>query len=573
MKLSKYFLSITFLLFASGLLAQNASDSIIFKALTDEMSRNLKLKLESNKFPFFIQNTMAEGQYYVGRASLGALIRSMVVPLNNSNFRLMVGDYAVNDENFVSGQQNYNTGGGTNLTLPIDNNYLAIRRVFWSLLDKSYKSAVDNYTQKLSVLKQQNKDKSEIVDDYTRTQPITFITSYTSNKTDKTLWENNIKKISSIFRNYPQIQNSSVDVYFFDSNIYSVNNEGSKIQYNVRVACLLVNASAQAIDGEVLNDHVLCYAPISENLPSVDEITIKVKQMAENLDKRRSAPIIEEAYQGPVVFEGDALAELFNNKLFTNNGLLTAREPLYAVVTAKGMNNKIENKIGKRLCVENVSIVSEPTMKTFENTPLVGSYEIDGEGVIPQKDLMLVDKGILKTLLSDRVPTPKIKESNGASRFTIFGNRQKSPGVINISYSGGQTYNDLLKSVAVETTKSGLEYFYVVKKFETTNIAQYIQPGSSGLTKPAAIYKVSAKTGEETLIRCANISEFPLLSLKYALGGTNGKIAYNIVANQVITMSYVVPKAMAFNDISIEKDNSPKGKLPIVESPLLVKAK
>jgi len=295
--------------------------------------------------------------------------------------------------------------------------------------------------------------------------------------------------------------------------------------------------------------------------------------MAENLDKRRSAPIIEEAYQGPVIFEGDALAELFNNKLFTNNGLLTAREPLYAVVTAKGMNNKIENKIGKRLCVENVSIVSEPTMKTFENTALVGSYDIDGEGVIPQKELLLVDKGMLKTLLSDRIPTPKIKESNGASRFTIFGNRQKSPGVINISYSGGQTYNDLIKSVTAETAKSGLEYFYIVRKFETTNIAQGIQAGTSGLTKPAAIYKVSAKTGEETLIRCANISEFPILSLKYALGGTTEKVAYNMVTNQVLPISYIVPKAIAFNDISIEKDNSPKGKLPIVESPLIVKTK
>jgi len=572
MKLSKYILPILLLLTTSNLLAQKTSDSIIFKALTDEMSRNLKLKLEGYRSPFFIQNTIAEGQYYVAKASLGALTRSMIVPLNNSSFRLMVGDYDVNDENFVSGQPNYNFGG-SNLSLPIDNDYLAIRRVFWSILDKSYKSSVDNYTQKLSVLKQQNKDKSEIVDDYSRAQPITFIAPYAFNKTDKVLWENNIKKISSIFKNYPQIQNSSVDIYFFDASIYSVNNEGSKIQYNVRVACLLVNASTQATDGEVLNDHVLCYAPISENLPTFVEITSKVKQMADNLDKRRSAPMIEEAYQGPVIFEGDALAELFNNKLFTNNGLLTAREPLYAVVTAKGMNNKIENKIGKRLCVENVSIVSEPTMKTFENTPLVGSYEIDGEGVIPQKDLMLVDKGILKTLLSDRVPTPKIKESNGANRFTIFGNRQKSPGVINISYSDGQMYNDLLKSVAAETVKSGLEYFYIVRKFETTNIAQNIQPGSSGLTKPAAIYKVSAKTGEETLIRCANISEFPILSLKYVLGGTTEKVAYNIVTNQVLPISYIVPKAMAFNDISIEKDNSPKEKLPIVESPLLIKYK
>jgi len=572
MKRLKYILALLILLTTSNLVAQTTADSIIFKALGDEMSRNLVLKLETYKSPFFIQNTMADGHYFMAKASLGALIRSREVPFRNPFFRLMVGDYAVNDENFVNGSPNNNIVG-TNLGLPIENNYLAIRRVFWSILDKSYKSSVDNYTQKLSVLKQQNKDQSEIIDDYSRIQPISFLYPYTSNKINNVQWENNIKKISSIFKSYPQIQNSSVDIYFFDANIYSVNNEGSKIRNNMRTACLLVNASTQATDGEVINDHVLCYAPISENLPTIDEITTKVTQMAESLDKRRSAPIIEEAYQGPVIFEGDALAELFNNKLFSNNGLLTSREPLYAVVTAKGVNNKIENKIGKRLCVENLSIVSEPKMKVFENTPLIGSFEIDAEGVIPQKDLILVDKGILKTLLSDRVPTPKIKESNGSSRYTLVGNRQKGPGVIDISYSDGKTYTDLLKSVAAETTKNGLEYFYIVRKFETSNIAQYIQPSTSGLSKPAAIYKVSAKTGQETLIRCANISEFPILSLKYALGGTTEKIVYNLVTNQVLPISYIVPKAMAFNDISIEKDNSPKGKLPIVESPLFAKSK
>jgi hypothetical protein len=568
MKLSKYISIALILLLSVNLSAQSKSDTIIFKALKDEMSRNLSgLKLENQKPPFFIQTSLADGKYFFAKASLGALIRSREVPLNNSNYRLMVGDYAINDENFVSGLQNYNSGGAS-LSLPIDNDYLAIRRAFWLILDRSYKVSIDNYTQKLSVLKQQNKDKSEIIDDYSRTQPVTALFPYSETKYDKTLWENNIKKISAVFENFPQIQSSAVDVFIFNANIYTINSEGSKIRSSVKTACILVNASTQAVDGELLNDQVLCYAPLSDGLPSVDEISAKVKQMAENLDKRRSTPIIEEAYQGPVVFEGDALADLFNNRLFGNNGLLTSREPLYANVTAKGMNNKIENKIGKRLCAENISIASEPKTKVFNNTPLVGSYDIDADGVVPQNGLMLVDKGILKTLLSDRVPTPKIKESNGSVRFNLLGTRLKSPGVINVTYSNGQTYADLLKSVALETAKNGLEYYYIVRKFETSNIIQSFQPSASGFTKPVAIYKVSVKTGNEELVRCANLSEFPLLSFKYALGGTTEKVAYNMVSNTVLPISYIVPKAMAFNDISLEKDNSPKGKLPILENPL-----
>ncbi len=573
MKLLKYILALTLFLFTTNLSAQIASDSLVFKALSDEMSRNITgLKLENQKTPFFINSYLLDGQYFTAKATLGSLIRSIKTPFRNPSTRLMVGDYAINDENFVSGSRNYNSGGAY-LALPLENNYLAVRRVFWSLLDGSYKTSIDNYTQKLAVLKQQNKDENEIIDDYSRTQPVAFLSPYKVQNFDNKLWENNIKKISLIFKDYPQIQTSSVDVLFVNSNIYSVNSEGSKIRNNMSVACLLVNATTQAVDGEVLNDQVLCYAPIGESLPTMEEISTKVTQMAKSLDKRRSAMVIDEAYQGPVVFEGDALAELFNNKLFSYNGLLTSREPIYAVVTSKGTNNKLENKIGKRLCVENLSVISKPKMKMFENTPLVGSFEIDAEGVIPDNELMLVDKGILKTLLSDRVPTPKVKQSNGHNRYSPFGARQKCPGVIDVSYSNGQTYNDLIKSVTRETIKNGLDYFYIVRKLETSNIGLFIQPNAMGFPKPLAIYKVLAKTGEETLVRCANISDFPMFSLKYALGGTNEKVAYNLVNSQLFPVSYIVPKAMAFNDVSIEKDNSPKGKLPIVESPLAIKLK
>ena len=73
------------------------------------------------------------------------------------------------------------------------------------------------------------------------------------------------------------------------------------------------------------------------------------------------------------------------------------------------------------------------------------------------------------------------------------------------------------------------------------------------------------------MIRCVNISDFPMLSLKYVFGGTTEQVPYNFLSNQQIPVSFIVPKAIAFNDISIEKDNSPKAKLPIVASPLAAK--
>jgi hypothetical protein len=61
----------------------------------------------------------------------------------------MVGDYSLNDENFVGGSRRFSSGGGY-LPLPLDNDYRAIRRSFWIMTDQVYKSSIESYEQKLT---------------------------------------------------------------------------------------------------------------------------------------------------------------------------------------------------------------------------------------------------------------------------------------------------------------------------------------------------------------------------------------------------------------------------------------
>jgi hypothetical protein len=572
MKTLKYiFTAISAVLSGFFVQAQTPASDVIFKALNDEMSRNLtSLKLDNYNPPFFIATYMSDISLFAAKATLGALVSSKETPLRNTSFRLMVGSYDLNDENFQSGTQSYSSGGAT-LSLPKGNDYWAIRRTFWSMSDKSYKNAVDNYSQKLTAIKQQNLEESDKIADYTRVSPVVKQMNDIVLKYDKAVWEKNIRELSALFRNYPKIQTSSVDVDIFNTTVYMVNAEGSKIKYTGALASVSVNASTQAQDGEDLNDQIIWYAPLNEQLPSLEIMKQEVQKLAQNLETLCSTAVIDEPYQGPVVFEGNALAELFNYKLFGYSGLLTSREPVYAVDAKKGSVNKMENKMGKRICAENISIVSSPNLQTFANVPLTGSFAVDAEGVSPSDNLVLVDKGILKNLLSDRVPTKKVSESNGHSRFTVWGGYQKAPGVIQVGYDKGIDYSAFIKSVSDEAERNGLEYFYIVRRMETANLAKQIQVGNSGLPKPVAIFKVSVKTGEEKMIRSAVISEFPMLSFKYAFAGTNEQIVCNTLRGSSLPVSYIVPKAIAFNDVSIEKDNAPKSKLPVVESPLLIK--
>jgi hypothetical protein len=172
---------------------------------------------------------------------------------------------------------------------------------------------------------------------------------------------------------------------------------------------------------------------------------------------------------------------------------------------------------------------------------------------------LLVDKGILKTLLSDRVPTPEVRQSNGHLRFSLSSaNTNKAPGVINIAYNKGVPYDTLVHHVKQQTLENGQEYFYLITKMET------------GRFNPLIIYRVSAKTGEQQLVRSAQITDFSNTALKHIVFGTPEQIVYNTRSGD-IPVSYIVPRAIVFDDINIEKEKGTNPKLPVVPNPVAIK--
>jgi hypothetical protein len=572
-------LTISFLICQPVLKAQTNPDDILFKAMNDEIDRSLsKLAIDKYKPPFFISYQMSDAQSLSVRATLGALVSSIEIPARIQSVRLMVGDYSLNDENFIPGSQSMSSSSGS-LPLPLDNNYAAIRRSFWIICDQTYKRAVENYDQKLTALKQQNKSDEEKLDDYSKITPVSLIIKGTAVKYDKAKWETLARDISGAFKAYPQINSSSVYLTLLNAYVYVTSNEGTRLKIPLSIVGLAINAGSQAGDGEPLNDQLLYYALTPEQLPAADKIKQDIKSMADNMSALSKAPAIKDSYSGPVIFEGEAVAELCAQKLFRSNSLIASREPVFAVERPNmGSVNKLDDKINQKICSENISIKETPKLKAFNNIPLIGAFDIDSEGVVPKDELTLVDKGFLKTLLNDRIPTSKIKESNGHRRFAIIGpyvSAMKAPGIINISYTNGESSSLVGKAVLKEAEKNGLEFIYLIRKLEVSNSGQIrsmaSMMGGRGLavSKPIGVYKIMVKTGEEQLVRSAVISEFQLTKFKDIMLGSNEQTVYNTMLNNALPASFIVPQVLVFNDVSIEKDKSIKPKIPIVSNPLL----
>jgi TldD protein len=80
-----------------------------------------------------------------------------------------------------------------------------------------------------------------------------------------------------------------------------------------------------APDGTSLDDSVWIYARSLAELPSADELASRVRTLGQRLKDLRSASAIEN-YNGPVLVEGDAAAQLMEREFVPN--LLAWRRPL-----------------------------------------------------------------------------------------------------------------------------------------------------------------------------------------------------------------------------------------------------
>ena len=68
---------------------------------------------------------------------------------------------------------------------------------------------------------------------------------------------------------------------------------------------------------------------------------------------------------------------------------------------SNGEGQTFKGQVGKRVLPVDITIVDDPTLKKFESTRCLASYQFDDEGAPGQK-AVLVEKGILKGFLSTR---------------------------------------------------------------------------------------------------------------------------------------------------------------------------
>ena len=125
-----------------------------------------------------------------------------------------------------------------------------------------------------------------------------------------------------------------------------------------------------------------------------------------------------------MLFSGDAAADVFN-RLFVPN--VEADRP--DMGTAARTQGAYQSSYRTPILPAFLSVIDDPTMKTFEGHALFGSYKVDDEGV-PVAPVTIVDHGKLINFLIDREPVKDFPASNGHGRAALGQAAHSKAGVI-----------------------------------------------------------------------------------------------------------------------------------------------
>jgi hypothetical protein len=311
------------LILASPLL--RAEEDVIGRAMHDEMQRSMqKLRLEQFDKPYFISYLVVDNDSKEVAATLGSVLSSTENNSRSLQVIVRVGDYATDSGNFLSmpsGPEGFSAFMMAGTQLPLDDNYNELRRRIWLATDRAYKKALEDLSAKQAVL--QSKNRSEKIADFSRTAPVSSTDLAPRAYFDVPKATSLVRDVSAVFRQTPSIQTSRVQLLMFNRQERYLNSEGGSFTRLQPRVSLRITASAQAPDGMPLSDFVADHGYSLKDLPYATLLT-QAHDLQAEIGLLQAAPI-QDRYEGPVLFEGQAAAEVLSRHFV---GGLSAVPPL-----------------------------------------------------------------------------------------------------------------------------------------------------------------------------------------------------------------------------------------------------
>jgi hypothetical protein len=514
----------------------------LLEALLTELDRSkAQLKMDQVQAPYYIEYRVNEVDDFGAEAAFGALRENQHVHVRVLRVVVRIGDYK-QDSYFGRGQ-------GETSILPLDNDPIALRHQIWLATDEAYKAAGQALAEKQAALKQFSADPNP-VDDFAKAPPIIAVEPTVSLKVDEAAWKKTLEDVTSLYKQYPDVQSVTASARFSAVNEYLVNSEGTVTRNGKTTYFVQLNSTAQAADGMRLGRSPAYMVARIEELPEREPLLADARKMLDTVVALRQAPIVEEEYRGPVLFAADAADDIVASLIGQN---VVGRKPQLG--KPNRTTGAFATSYKTRVLPNFMTLVDDPTMKEFQGKSVVGNYAVDSEGVKAQA-VNVIENGTLTNYLVGRQPLRDIPASNGHGRAAPGSFPGPSLGVLLVKSSEVQAADALKQRVMQMVKDQDKPYGYRVDT---------LGPGNA----PRLLYRVYAKDGHEELVRGAVFNELDIRAIRNDLIAVgNDPLVSNRTGGAPTT---IICPSLLFGELEVKRADTSKDKLPDYPPPPLKK--
>ena len=550
--------------------------NVIFSAMKDELNRSMSmLQMEDLEKPYYISYKIQEDISSAISASFGALISS-----NHNKSRILAVDVRVGDYSFDN--RNFSDFGSVRLSVALstlDTDYSVIRQDLWRATDLAYKNALEMITKKRAAI--QTQEIEEKIDDFEKIEPISSVEVQPIVTIDKTEWETRLKRLSEIFKDFMNLDETRLNFSAIFSRHFFLNSEERKFHFSELIISLDVFIAGRAEDGTKVINAKRFHARSLNDFPSETELADQIRALAEETELLRSSPIMED-YDGPILLKGEPAAEFFI--LFLTDDISDNRVPIMEDPRRQSLasQSKLSRKLNRRVAADLISAVDDPTMTHFNGIPMIGTYSIDDEGIKPDP-LQIIENGILKNYYMSRIPTKHFSHTNGHGRASLGYVPVGRIGNLIISAEDGLSPDSLKKEFIQLCRDEGLEYGIMVSRFlspahasTASNMgfpSSYRPYASREVLVPIMAYKVYVDDGREELIRGFEIIDVKVRLMRDILYAGNDAAVYNYFdfgPSGRIAATVVAP-SIVLEEVEIRKIQQKPMKAPLLKNPYIKK--
>ena len=529
-----------------------AADPVL-KAMQNEIARATAELGKAEQPPYYLGYTVYDQDFVVLVGAYGSLLTDSAVQRRFADVTMRVGTPELDN---THGQSR--PSGVTSGSLPVGNDADAIARVLWELTDREYKRAVPSLlnVRTNTAVRAEEEDKSP---DFSKEKPQTHIEEATAAPFDRAAWEGEIKRLSGVFRKYPEVYFASVMIQVQRSSSRMVSSEGSAIVSPSTSTRLIMEAQTRAEDGMDLLRVETFQAPAASGLPSEADLTGKIAKMAADLSALRKAPVAE-PYDGPAVLSGRAAAVFFHEVL--GHRLEGHRQ------RDEEEGQTFTKKVGQPVLPTFLSVSDDPTTHEIAGVKLAGSYDFDNEGE-PAQRVDVIKDGVLQKFLMSRMPIKNFSQSNGHGRNQPGRMPTGRQGNLIVTSTKTVPESEIRQKLIDEIKKQGKPYGLYFDDIQggftltTRALPQAFQ------VLPVIVYKVYADGRPDELVRGVDIVGTPLAALTRILTTGDQQHVFNGVCGAEsgqVPVAAAAP-AMLFSEMEVQKRAHEHERQPLLPPP------